>query len=761
MSEGLQSIKQQLREAQNAARDLGAEIARLSTSTNEVDVARVAQLETEFQSAVAASAQLRDSINDTNEQIAVLTAGSPFEQMSNSIGDVGSKIMSLDFEGAKESAQRLITISKQINFATAIQGVKDMGTAFLQLGKAILGNPFFLVVAAIVAIGVAIYKLMDELGLLKVIMDAVGKVFEWIMIPIDAMIQGLKDLTDWLGWTNNAATDLAEAQAEAATKAAEAQEESAAKITDALDHEIAMIKATGDDSDEAFEKILAAEKGKREQLLLSAKARAEEARAAYAAAVLKGDLDEKELADLEKKANEQTRIYNNTIKQNKVADVQADTDRKNRKDKQNKEDAATAKSNADSAAKAREDAKKKEDEYNAARLAAARRIEDLKLENMAEGEAKEIEMNRVKFERLRQDTLATTKLTLDEKKFLKEQYDIQELALEQKLANDKQAIIDAAKLKQKEDQATFDDELATIEEENYQKTLTAAQREEIAVRDKYFRLIETARQYGYDVAALEAQQATEIKAITDNAYIEELNANALRMSDKLFALEEEKRIALENTKLTLEEKQKLEEEYSEKRKSLVMDEISRGTAGAAQGLNAIQGLSNAIFDAKKSKLEKGSAEELKHAKKQFEINKKLQIAGALIQGVQAVLAAYSSGSAIPIVGAVTGPLFAALAAATVVANVMKIKNSKFEGGGSAPSAPSAGGGAAAISSATSAASTPALNFYGNANQGNNATAQQSVEANKQPTINVVATVSETEITSTQARMNKFKQNSEL
>ena len=83
---------------------------------------------------------------------------------------------------------------------------------------------------------------------------------------------------------------------------------------------------------------------------------------------------------------------------------------------------------------------------------------------------------------------------------------------------------------------------------------------------------------------------------------------------------------------------------------------------------------------------------MKVEKKKFEINKKLQIAQAIMQGIQGVQAAYASGSAIPIVGAATGPVFAALAALATGLNIAKIRNTTFEGGSSsgsvsAPSAP--------------------------------------------------------------------------
>jgi hypothetical protein len=112
-----------------------------------------------------------------------------------------------------------------------------------------------------------------------------------------------------------------------------------------------------------------------------------------------------------------------------------------------------------------------------------------------------------------------------------------------------------------------------------------------------------------------------------------------------------------------------------------------------------QVLSDLFFAQKLSKAQKGSAEETAIAKKQFEVNKGLQIANATMQGAQAVLAAYASGSAIPIIGAVAGPLYAVAAGLVAIKNIQQIKATQFGGGTptvnagstSAPSLPSGNG----------------------------------------------------------------------
>ncbi len=117
-----------------------------------------------------------------------------------------------------------------------------------------------------------------------------------------------------------------------------------------------------------------------------------------------------------------------------------------------------------------------------------------------------------------------------------------------------------------------------------------------------------------------------------------------------------------------------------------------------RSLQGLQGLSDLYFMFKSKNLKKGSKEEEEQAKKQFNINKALSLATATISGIQGVQAAYSSGAAVPVYGAVLGPLYAAAAGLAAAANIAKIANSSFDGGnsgnsggGGAPSAPSVSG----------------------------------------------------------------------
>ena len=588
--------------------------------------------------------------------------------MANGLGDVGSKLMSLDFEGARESAMRLAQMGKTIDFKTAVSSVKDLGSTFMTLGKALLTNPLFLIAGLIALLVVAIVKVMDKIGLLKAITQGLGKVFELIMIPINAVIDGLKALTDWLGWTSNAAEDAAEKQAAATKKSADAQEASSKKVIAALDFEIEKIKASGDESEESFEKLLAAEREKRVQLQLTAKERYLEAKAAYEAAVLKGDLDAEEIKDLKEKAIELKATATAARNDIAVGDIQADTDRKNRRDKNADNEEADYKKRVDAAKKFAQD-----------RLNAERLIEDLRISLIEDDTNRELEANYEKYNRLREDALKDTKYTQEEKNKIIAYYNDLEVKAAQKVWED-----------------VFKVQTDAVEK---MSTLPAPEVDEDGLN--------------------------EIVEITGETF----------SKFDTFRMDFNKRWKEDNQQV-----------------------ISNMTAVAMDGLNRVQGLSDAIFAAKLSKAKKGSAEEEKIARKQFDINKKLQIAQALIQAPQAIMAAYSSGSAIPVIGAITGPLYAAAAAVTTGAQIAKIKNMTFGGGGSVGGV---GGGSSSNAMPTGGGATPSFNLIGGGNDANNLSGPQSVQGTAPQPLNVNVSVSETEITSTQQHMAKVKDSATL
>lgn len=116
----------------------------------------------EIERLTKAAAQLQDKLKSTNQQINQLASGSKFQQFSNVLGGVILKIKELDFAGAAEQSKLLAGIISGISFKDVISGVKGFGTALLNIGKALLGNPLFLLAALITGVAVAAYDMVKS-----------------------------------------------------------------------------------------------------------------------------------------------------------------------------------------------------------------------------------------------------------------------------------------------------------------------------------------------------------------------------------------------------------------------------------------------------------------------------------------------------------------------------------------------------------------------------------------------------------------------
>ena len=178
-------------------------------------------------SAVASSklAETRDRIGDIQDKTRTLE-GTAVERLTGSFGLLKESIMNLDFDKAKIGAEGLLnTFTPVVDgklvtglagvkgaFGMLADGVKTLGSTFMSVGKALLTNPIFLLAAAIIAIVAVVVLIMDKLGILKKIMDALG-------YAIGLVVEAFEALTDWLGLTTNAQ----EANAAAAKKNGEEQ----------------------------------------------------------------------------------------------------------------------------------------------------------------------------------------------------------------------------------------------------------------------------------------------------------------------------------------------------------------------------------------------------------------------------------------------------------------------------------------------------------------------------------------------------------
>ena len=211
-----------------------------------------------------------------------------------------------------------------------------------------------------------------------------------------------------------------------------------------------------------------------------------------------------------------------------------------------------------------------------------------------------------------------------------------------------------------------------------------------------------------DEAAIElqSQQAINADKVVDEQYTQD-EINAIRAAESAKRYEDE----LAKTQA-----------QTEAQKQLKQQEVRGAFELTEKSLIASQNLSDAFFAIKMAKVRKGSKEEEELAKKQFNINKGIQISLAIISGVQGVLNALSAKSILPEPFA-TGLRIAnavAVGAASITA-VAKIASTQFQssGGGGAPSI-SAGGSEPSMPSGngTPSIAAPQQNtttFTGNAN----------------------------------------------
>lgn len=213
----------------------------------------------------------------------------------------------------------------------------------------------------------------------------------------------------------------------------------------------------------------------------------------------------------------------------------------------------------------------------------------------------------------------------------------------------------------------------------------------------------------------------------------------------------------EGNALWLEErarKAKTDEEDDESRKKRKEKETAavNETLAVAQLASENQAqMVNFLFDLKRSRLQKGSAEELKAAKRQFQINKAIAIQSSIISGIQGVINALSAQSVIP------EPFGTILKVATAVGvgiaatvNTAKIASQQFnEGGGSSGGEASAsvGGGA------TATAAPPSINNV----QNTPPSTTQFDSTGKNLSTPVKAQVVETELTATQRGVERFQE----
>lgn len=364
--------------------------------------------------------------------------------------------------------------------------------------------------------------------------------------------------------------------------------------------------------------------------------------------------------------------------------------------------------------KAKDDAKTAADNakaYTKNRLDAARTARDIEISLIKDDAERELATTEEKYKRLLEDVKKNENLTGAEKVRLTALYESQRVAELEKSAE--KAAETEKQRQQKIAQAIKDNENAQLqaqedfEEQLRQLKMTDQQRELDAVQTRYFELIAKAEQYGLDTIELEKKRTKELADINDK--------------------------------------------YTKDAKDKALSEIEAARQARDAKIQMVGDYANSLLNL--------TTLVTKDQKKLEKINK----ASALVQigidtakAISSLMAASQANAYNGVTGGLAGIAQFASGILQITTNVAKAKSLL-----SNPSGNVSGGGSSSPSSSSTSVTplTPAVQMFGQGNNLNTTGQPQSVATNQN--IVVQAVVSESDITSTQSKINKIKKGSEL
>jgi hypothetical protein len=639
----------------------------------------------EMQKLAQRAGELSDQLKDANEQVAVFATGSKFESTSNALGLMGSQIRDLDFDGAANSAKLFATSLKSITPTEMATQFKGLISIVGTMSKAFISFGATLLANPIFIIGAIIAGIV---AIIVALMSKLG-LLKPVLKAIGQFFGAIGDAIDLVVQSIKDFLDwlglTSFAEEEAAEKAVQAQEKRAQAYEDAKNKRVDAIDQEIRMAQLEGKSTYYLELEKQRLIKATAYEYAKSLSARIKLMVASGDYDKKEVTDLQAKLKEQRKLISTSG--NEISYIK----KKHQVEEQKKEDEAHKKS-VDAGKEANKKRIEAQKEYAKNRIEVARMIEDANIALMAEGEAKEIASINLKYKRVIEETEKNLKYTDDERKIIVKQLADQQAQELDKIEADKKAKEDAriqeGIVKEKE---TYNEFLARYEAQQTaieDAQLTAEEREINAVRDKYFTLLEEAKKYGEDTKAIEEQIGQETADIQKKYALKKIaDAQAERDAKIQFA--------------------------------------SDVNAGLSQLGNIF------INDQKKlEKFQKATA--------------LVQIAIDTAKAISSLVAMSSANPLNAVTGGAAGIAQYASGIVQILTNVAKAKALL-----SNPSASASGGGGGGSTSPTSSSSvTPTVQMFGQGNDSNNLTSQQT--GGQQ--IQIQAVVSETDITATQNKM---------
>jgi hypothetical protein len=313
--------------------------------------------------------------------------------------------------------------------------------------------------------------------------------------------------------------------------------------------------------------------------------------------------------------------------------------------------------------------------------------------------------------------------------------------LEKKLLNQRQA--DLLFTKESRGKLSKEEALQLIAFQNQEQLLDAAHKK--TLYDNAVKAAEDKKKLNEEIAKGEAELQAELETSFAESETKKIIDEDKRRADNLA-----KDIQANDEYLANEKKNKQDEDTAKKQ---LHDDNLKRVLEAQQverdGLTSIQAVSEIAMIIKRNNVKKGSEEEQKILKRQFDINKGFQIANAAMSGLQAIQLIMAST---PDPTGITIAFRIAATAATTAANIAKIASTKFNAGSTsaAPTAtapPTTGGG-------QQSTNAPVVN----APASNPTTLNPDGSVRQQSTMQsmVKAVVVETDITQAQKKVSNIK-----
>jgi hypothetical protein len=727
---GIGAIKAELKSLKGAIAD----------ATDPEDIARLA----------ARAGELKDQLADANEAVNTFATGSKFEQVSNSLGGIKDSLLSLDFDEAAQKANVFKSTLGNLDpkaiggaFKSLTSVIMTVGSAFVSLGATILANPIFLLIAVIIAIVAAIVIFLHKIGVLQ-------KILDFLMIPINALIDGFKALTDWLGLTSYAADENAENMAKANEKVAESSKKRADIVSENYDQEIAMAKIAGKDTTQLeLDKSRALEKE-------SIKRKTAAKKALEAMRHQEGEEATKKRQELRKQIDEESKLIRAGVNERKRIKAQELADQREAEKKAGDE----AKSEAEKAAAAAERARERAKQAAKNRLDNARALRDFELSQIKDASEREIAIVNEKYARLMNDLKTDANKTAEEKAKFNEMYRVQQQQELDKLATDK-AKIEADNLKKGND--IIADLQLQLMEEGTAKELAMTKAKYDKLRNQVLADVTLTEEQKKTLTELYNQQEEAENQKRADAKLKQQQTLAKTLADaeltedqkKLQALQtkydEEYKLAEGNAALQLALDEKLK---ADKQK---LDEDARKTAieNAQKERDARLQLASDIANG----INTVGAAFIKDQKKLEKFNKANALIQIGIDTAKAISSLVAASQANPLNGVSAGAAGIAQFASGIIqiaTNVAKAKQILTSGG--TPTSGGGGEGGNEGGGSSVAQSVPqGAQLFGSSNAGGT----MSAGGNNNTSMTVTAVVSETQVTNVQNKINKINKNAEL